>query len=326
MIFSIGAAYLLFVNSTNLLYGKALVGRSTGFQDSLYEQMLVTTLLVNNHVAFYVNNTGGVNANITDAYVLGPSGSVLRCDGRGLQSPCANSTPALPIVVNVGKGSPTIDTGFTYGSGTYTVELVTQRGGTFSATYPPAPSPYPVIYSLTSGGVGDIHIEISSYKYYSVVLSGSTYKLQLQGSAFSIPHAATNSYIAFSARITDFNQQHKNMTLDSYSLLADFQLPGGGQGGGTARNYAWYVLSNDSAGNINSNYQQITLPFAVPVTVVFGSQTPGAFSPYAPGLSAATIILVSLLFHGCEGIRALNCVSANDNYGQNIPYVSTLYY
>ena len=326
MIFTIGGAYLLFVNSTNLQYGKALVGRSTGFQDSLYEQLSVTTLLINNHIAFYANNTGGVNANITYAYVLGPSGSVLRCDGRGLQSPCANSSPALPIIVNVGKGSPTIDSGYTYGSGTYTVELVTERGGTFSATYPPTPAPYPVIYALSSGGVGDLDIMISSYKYYAVVLSGSTYKLQLQGSAFSIPHAATSSYIAFSARFTNVNLQHKNMTFDLYTLLADIQAPVQGQGGGTSRSYAWYVISNDSASNINPNYQQITLPYNVPTTIVFASQTPGAFTPYAPGISAGTIIFVSLLFHGCEGIRAVNCISANDNYGQNIPYVSTLYY
>ncbi len=324
MIFSIGAAYLLFVNSTNLLYGKALVGRSTGFQDVLYERLLVNTLLVNNHVAFYVNNSGGVNANITDAYVLGTSGSVLRCNGRGLQSPCANSTPALPIVVNVGKGSATIDTGYAYGSGTNTVEVVTERGGIFSATYPPTPSPFPVIYALSSGGVGDLDIQIASYKYYTATLIGSTYKLQLQGSAFSIPHGATSSNLAFSARFTNVNLQRKNMTIDAYSLLANFQLPTAG--GGTARNSAWYILSNDSAGNINSNYQQITLPYLVPVTIVFGSQSPGAFAPLSTTINAGVIILVSVVFHGCEGLRAVNCIPANDNYGQNIPYVSTLYY
>ncbi len=326
MIFSIGGAYLLFVNNTNLLYGKALVGRSNILQDRLYEQLFVATLLTNNHVAFYVNNTGGVNANVTDAYLLGASGTVVGCYGKGLQAPCTNSTPVLPVIVNVGKGSPTIDTGYTYGSGIYTIELVTQRGGTFSATYPPTPAPYPVIFSLSSGGVGDLDIQIASYKYYSVVLNGATYKLQLQGTGFSIPHGATSSAIAFSAIFTNVNFQHKNMTLDSYTLLANLQAPVQGQGGGTTRNYAWYIVSNDSSGNINSNYQQITLPYNTPKTVVFASLGPSAFSPNAPAISAGTIIFVSILFHGCEGIRSVNCVSSNDNYGQNIPYVSTLYY
>jgi len=326
MIFTIGSAYFLFVSSTNLQYGQALVGRSNNFQDRLYERLSVSTLLVNNHIAFYVNNTGGVNANITGAYVLGSSGSVLRCDGRGLQTPCANSTPALPVVVNVGKGSITIDSGYTYTSGTYTVELITQRGGIFSATYPPTPAPYPVIYALSSGGIGDLDIQISSYKYYEVESSGSTYKLDLKGNAFSIPHGATSSNIGFSAIFTNVNLQHKNMTLDSYSLLAHVQAPLQGQGGGTARSFAWYVISNDSAGNISPNYQQITLQYNAPKTIVFASLTPGAFTPNAPSISSGTIIFVSVLFHGCEGIRAVNCITPNDNYGQNIPYVSTLYY
>jgi hypothetical protein len=326
LVFTIGTSFLLFVNGTNLLYSQSLVGRANKMQDRLSEQLLIGTLLTGSHVAFYVNNTGGLNANITAAFVLDTFGNVLKCEGKGLQSPCVNSTPPLPVVVNVGKGSTVMDTGYVYGSGTYTVELVTQRGGTFSATYPPTPAPFPVTYALSSGGIGDLDIQIASYKYYTVVLSGSTYKIQLQGGAFSIPHGVTSSNLAFSARFTNVNYSHKNMTLDAYSLLAHIQAPLAGQGGGTSRSYAWYVISNDSASNINPNYQQITLPYLIPVTVVFASQTPSAFTPYAPGISAGTIIFVSVLFHGCEGLRALSCVSSNDNYGQNIPYVSTLYY
>ncbi len=71
------------------------------------------------------------------------------------------------------------------------------------------------------------------------------------------------------------------------------------------------------------------LPIAMSVAsggAVFGSLTQGTFSPNAPSISAGTIIFVSILFHGCEGLRAVNCISSNDNYGKNIPYISTLCY
>ncbi len=324
MIFSIGAAYLLFVNSTNLLYGKALVGRSTAFQSVLYEQLLVATLLMNNHVAFYVNNTGGVNANITDIYVLGPSGSVLRCDGRGLQSPCANSTPALPIIVNVGKGSPTIDTGYTYGSGTYTVELVTERGGTFSATYPLS-STVLAAQALTSGAIGDIYLTFQTYKYYSVSLCAPNYCLSVQGKAFSVPASATNSYVAFGVRVTDLNPQRANITLDKYTLMIQFLPPTPGTGGGTARGYTWYIVSN-SSNTINSNYSPITLQYGQPQTIIFASSASGSFTPYAPAISSGTIVLINLVSHGCEGLRLSSCGTPTYNYGQTMPYVTTLYY
>ncbi len=324
MIFSIGVAYLLFVNSTNLLYGKALVGRSTSFQDVLYERLLVNTLLANNHVAFYVNNTGGVNANITDVYVLGPSGSVLRCDGRGLQSPCANSTPSLPIVVNLGKGSPTIDTGYLYVSGIYTVEVITERGSIFSATYPPTANAL-AARALSSGAIGDIYIQPQSYTYYSIVSCGSNYCLQKQGKAFTIPASfATGTPMAFSVTVTDFNPQQANITLDKYSFTSHFWAVGS-----SFRLAEWFIITNTSS-TISSTYTPITLFYNKPVTLVFASGTPGNFMSQtlsgATQPSSGTVAAVFIVSHGWEGISYSKIGTTSANYGQNSPYVSTLYY
>src|SRR6266851_4864904 len=144
ILFTVGTSYFIFVNSTNNTYVKNLVSTSSNLQSAKAESLIVTTLLMpNGNIGFYANNTAGVSMNMTVVYVVSSSGNMLRCGGVGLPAGagCVNTTPPLWILLNVGKGSAKIDTGYLYVAGTTdTVEVVTARGSTYSATYPPTSS------------------------------------------------------------------------------------------------------------------------------------------------------------------------------------------
>ncbi len=165
MLFTVGTSYFLLVSQANQQYANSLVNRSNSFPGLVGENLLVTTLLLNNnHIAFYVNNTAGLNVNMTAVLVLSSTGSVLQCDGRGLPSGsgCSNTTPTLPIVVNAGKGSATIDTGFTYVAGTAdTVKIVSLRGNAFTATWPATVPPY----ATQAYSVGSVTASLGSFRW-----------------------------------------------------------------------------------------------------------------------------------------------------------------
>ena len=165
MLFAVGTSFFLFESNANRQYANSLVAKSNGLQGLAGENLLITTvLLTNGHIGLFVNNTGGLNANMTAALVIGTSGTMLRCDGVGLPggAGCSNSTPVLPISVNAGKGSPTIDTGYTYVSGTTdTVVVLTQRGNSFKATFPQSgPS-----YATQAQDIGPAASSLPSFKW-----------------------------------------------------------------------------------------------------------------------------------------------------------------
>src|SRR5438477_2408172 len=141
ILFTVGTSYFIFVNSTNNQYVKSLVGTSGKLQAAKAESLLVTTLTEpNGDIGFYANNTSGVSMNMTVVYVISSTGGMLRCGGVGLPAGagCVNTTPPLWILLNVGKGSPSIDTGYLYVAGTTDiVEVVTSKGSAYTATYPP---------------------------------------------------------------------------------------------------------------------------------------------------------------------------------------------
>jgi hypothetical protein len=95
----------------------------------------------------------------------------------------------------------------------------------------------------------------------------------------------------------------------------------------------WYIVSNSSSGKVDATYSPIVLLYNKPVTVAFASYAPGTFTPFTVNGGGAQILgqnppVLSLVFitvHGCLGLRTSSCSNANTNYGQSIPYVSTLY-
>jgi len=322
MLFSVGTGYFLFINTMNSFYVKNLSDRTSAMQAQLNEILQVSTGAAsgNNHLTLTVTDKGPVDSNITAVYVTGPD-SAFYTYGIGFSS---NTTPALPIGVGQG-GSATVDTGIVIQSeGVYTLKVVTQRGGSFSATYPETAVSL-ASQALASGAIGDLYLQFHSLTWYRVVTCNGTQQcLQRQGIGFAIPASSSNSPIAFSIRVTNLNSLQQNITLDQYTLLTEYVPPAPGAGGGTARSYAWYIVSNST--NVLSAYSTFTLLYGKSVTLIFASSSAATLTPYAPGISSGTITYGFVVTHGCQAIRQVNCQPSNFNYGQVAPYVSTLYY
>src|SRR5271169_3688213 len=140
MLFTVGTSYFIFLNSQNASYISSLLSATNRAQGSLQEGISVATLLESNgDVGFDVNNTSSLTANMTAVLVISSAGLLLKCDGIGFPAGagCSNSTPALWKTVNPGTGSPAIDTGYLYVTGTTdTVKVITARGNSYSSTYP----------------------------------------------------------------------------------------------------------------------------------------------------------------------------------------------
>lgn len=336
MLFSVGTSYFLFVNNNDLLYSQAASNRNSAVQSTLAEDATLSTSLnsLTSVITFTIQNVGSVPVNISSFFVTPSSGSLVFCK-IGSASPC----PTLPIIINSGAGSSLISTGVVYSSPqNYTIKAVTQRGSTFVATYPPTATAL-AAQALSSGAIGDLYLSFQSYTYYTVYNGGSCptggvdsgYCLLQGGKAFSISSALTSSSfnVAFSVSITNYNAQHANIVLDRYTLMS--LVPESGKG--SLGYIDWYIVSNSSTA-ILSSYTPIVLKYDTPVTVVFASAIPlTTGSTYtstnlqATGhMAAGTTTPVFMVSHGCENIGITTCSSASANYGQNSPYVTTLFY
>ena len=321
MLFTVGTGYFLFVNNANTFYVKNLSDRTSAMQAQLNEILQVSSAAGSgNHLTLTVTNSGPVDSNITGVFVIDPS-KVLSTFGIGFSS---NTTPPLPTGIGQGS-SATFDTGILIQTGgTYALKVVTQRGNSFSTTYPPTAVSL-ASQALASGAIGDLYLSFHSLTWYTVITCNINQKcLQRQGPGFAIPAISTVSPIAFSIQVTNLNSLQQNITLDQYTLMTEFVPPVPGSGGGTARSYAWYIVSNST--NVLSAYSTFTLLYGRSVTLIFASSSAGALTPYAPGISSGTITYGFIVTHGCQAIRQVNCQPSNFNYGQVAPYVSTLYY
>lgn len=351
MLFTIGSEYFIFVNNANNLANQSLVNRANALANRLQEGVTVTTSLsASNYIEFYFNNTGGIAVNVTSFIVLSSSGAVLACDGIGLPSGqgCTTSSPAMPLVANVGRGAPPSGyaiTGYLYpttSSPTVTLKLITSNGNVFSQTYPTTGVSL-AAQALSSGAIGDLYLAFQSYHYYIVTTGSgcpngtgeSGYCIDDQGKAFAIDHTLTgpNFDVAFSVRITDLNQQKANIVLDPYTLMS--LVPESGKGSLSYTN--WFIISNQSTGGHNmilSAYTPVTLVYNVPQTVVFASNAPilsgqtfTINSLQATGtVASGTTTPVFMVSHGCEAQGITTCTISSANYGQNSPYVTTLFY
>ncbi len=321
MLFSVGTGYFLFVNNANTFYVKGLSDRGSATQAQLAEILQVVSAAGggNNHLTLTVTDTGPIDANITGVLVIDPN-KALFTYGIGFSS---NTTPALPIGVSQG-GSATVDTGILIIPGTYTIKVLTQRGNAFSGTYPPT-AVVLASQALASGAIGDLYLTFHTLTWYKVVTCNVNQQcLQRQGSGFSIPASSTSSPIAFSISVTNLNSLQQNITLDQYTLMTQLVPPVPAQGGGTAKTYTWYIVSNST--NVLNPFSVFTLPYNRAVTLVFASSSAGTLTPYAPGFSAGTITYGFIVSHGCLAMRQSSCQPSTVNYGQVAPYVSTLYF
>jgi hypothetical protein len=194
MLFTIGTSYFLFVNNLNQQYTQNLQSAQRNLQGGLSESLTVSTVLLtsNSHVGFYVNNTasGSVTSNVTIAMVLASNGAILSCSGKALKAgscssqstaftACTNascSTTASPapnsIGVKAGKGSPVVDTGYTYvAATTVVVRVLTNLGSAFAMTYPPT-SQY--LSSVNANTAQTLTVDPTTFKWTTIAASSSS--------------------------------------------------------------------------------------------------------------------------------------------------------
>jgi hypothetical protein len=298
MLFTVGASYFLFVNSQNQSYVESLIPRVNSLDSVGAESLIVTTGLAsaNNHVYFYLNNTGGLNANVTAFWLYSSTGTPLVCVGHGLPGgsctsqattfsicaslSCTSDSGTTPnyVIDTVGKGTSVVDTGYVYSTTAVTIKVLTARGDTFSQTYPATTSNNPVSNALNAGAIGDLYLTFTDYKSWTVTTSGcstagdySGYCLGTASSAFSVPGGnqcySTTACNIFSVRVTDLNEQHYYIQLSQDSLF--YQLYQAGANG-KAGYYPWYILSNSTI-YLYNHFHVINLTYDVPQTLIFGS-------------------------------------------------------
>ena len=373
MLFTVGTGYFLSVNNENGLYQNILFSNANKVAAQIDESVEITTMTVQTspqHIGFFANNTGGITVNITSYYLIDELGNVLDCSGVGVPSSCTTGSP-FPLIVNVGKGTagiPTtrtyVDTGVQPASGaTYVLKILTARGNVYSATYPPTATAL-ASQALSSGAIGDLYMDFSSFTYYSVesgglcppYTSGGTYSgycvdLSTRQEGFTMSHTVLTSPSAFSVSITNYNPNHQTITLDEFSMIMQLQLHGSS---GMVPN-VWYIVSNASrvsGTTLYPAYQRFTtisLPYGVSTLLMFASASPVCQSGQSPGASPNGCYVLGMGGNSgttpfvcggsqCAGAGATDPAfvvthgwkgiptSETANYGQNSPYVTVLYY
>jgi len=161
--------------------------------------------------------------------------------------------------------------------------------------------------------------------------------------------------LAFSVQVTDLNPEEESIVLDQFTVLyqAPSALSAQENGNIPATFIPWYIV-NVAGGQIQNKYSPIVLTYDVPTTIYFASTNcvaassgpnpaksacstlagssstsqiqapPTGIESNSPDLAMATYLLTS----GWEVPGAINLGSltyGNANYGQELPYLATLY-
>jgi hypothetical protein len=312
MLFTVGTAYFITVNNENQLYLKTQASRNAAVLASGLESLSVSIAFTGNQVEFQATNDGGISANITAVFVLDSASNVLKCDGRGLPgSSCGNTTPPLPMGVNVGTTTPAINTGYVYTSGSITILVLTHSGKTYSAQYPPAPGSSKALAQIAQG-IGSLVIIANSFRFYF----GTSYS---QGDGFPVGGyfgyvVPGTTRVAFSIQLLNEDPLQRSVTLDQKSLVTL-------SSNGVPSTNIWYIIGGISdsspytSGVTASSYSKpIMVQYGSTVTLYFSASTPGG-TDLQNTLSSNQPVGVFLLMFGQY--------SDTTAFSQTIPFVST---
>ena len=255
---------------------------------------------------------------------------------------------------------------YSYTSGTVVLKLFASDGSSYSATYPaPATELAAEALSSGAIGDLYLNFHSYQY-YTVSACNGIPLGTQLSGTgnyssgecltsgtpAFAISHTNTAD-IGFSVQVTNLNNQSYDIVLDQFSLL--YQVLQGPSAKGTY--YAWYISSVFDQGGqqvVTESFNPVVLVHNVPTTLYFvasacvtssegpSSSTCSLFTNQVQVSSCQQISgctnsggyvsTVFIISHGWEmdppvTVSALSYTGTNSpNYGQNSPYVSSLYY
>ena len=257
-------------------------------------------------------------------------------------------------------------TGYHYTTGTVTLKLFGSDGSAYTATYPAAATELAAqalssgaigdlylnfhsynYYTVSSCSGLSAGTQLGSSGNYSSGLC-----LTSETAAFAISHTYAAG-IGFSVQVTNLNNQSYDIILDQFSLL--YQVLQGPSAKGTY--YAWYISSIYNEGGqrvVTEEFNPVVLSHDVPTTLyfvatqcvtssggptsstcsTFTSQTQQSSCQQVPdctdhGGYVSTVFIIS---HGWEMSPPVNLASLTyagsnpPNYGQNSPYVSSLYY
>ncbi len=320
MLFSVGTGYFIFVNEMNTFYVRGLTDRGSAMQNQLAENLLIVPEAgSNNHLTLSITNTGATSANVTDVLVTDPI-KALHTYGIGFS---LNTSPMLPLGLNQGD-TVSVDTGLAIAAGQYTIKVLTTTGNVFTATYPITPVPLATL-AVTTQGAGLLQINFDSYKAYNASGTGTgcnPTNANCQLANFPAgklgytmaPISKGLKFYVYAVNITNVDPSKRTITLDSNSVLLQFQVPKTGTGGGTSSSWSWGIGRVSSSG-LTQSWSNLVITPGQSVTLFFtaipSTNTGGNSWPTSGSYEAVFIYL-----HGFTGSNA---------YGQNVPFVTTLY-
>jgi hypothetical protein len=358
ILFSVGYAYFLTAQQDY----KSIQNSSQAASQELFS---VTGLTGQNNVTLTIKNQGPIAITIQSIVIVNETSGTLYGKTYVLDydptTPNLNYHNQFPFSLNPQTSSKTINTLVPINSSIFLIEAITARGTIATATVSnqPAPASQLALQALTSGALGDIYISFNSYSYYNVTTTNcpsqgssiggdglsSGYCLSPGKPAFTIPHNDPNS-MAYGITFTNLNAQEAQIVLDQFSLL--YQVVQGANAKGTY--YSWFIASNQTNGGHNvilENYNPIILNYNTPTTVIFLAANCVASSagpnlgcaalpsagfagvPGSPGAGYTSTVFI--MTHGWEMPPYINLAKLSysgvnaTNYGQNLPYVSTVW-
>jgi hypothetical protein len=335
ILFTVGYAYFLTAQQDY----KSIQNSSSAANQEIFS---VTGSLATGNVSVYIKNSGPITITIETIITVNQTagsgfGKTYVLDNDST-NPSLNYHKQMPFSLNTQTTSKLINTTVPLGQSTFLIEAITARGTIATATISDTPSPASelALQALSSGSLGDIYISFNSFTYFTVTDScgsSSKYCLGSSGSGFDIPAGIGN--IALAVTVTDLNAQQASIVLDQFTLIYQNSFYGNNH-----QNFiAWYIISNQS-NYISKSYTPIILPYDVPTTVVFASANcvnaaagpndcgGSFFTPVSSPSAANTISANLIISHGWElqPPISLNSLSySTSNYGQDSPYVSSLY-
>jgi len=166
LLFTVGLGYFLYVSQGTQSMNQANANRQNAQVQAGQEGLLPRVVLVGSTFVVSLNNTGGAPVTVSSIYINDNTGKLITAvvgaspPGFMGQIGGTNATTKWPITLGVGQSTKSLAgcscnialSGYTYTPGTaVTVEIVTAKGNTFSAPYPP-----PGVSTTTSATIDSV--------------------------------------------------------------------------------------------------------------------------------------------------------------------------
>ncbi len=365
ILFTVGTSYFIFVIESNQNYDKALETRASGIQAQLQENLQITTSdSVNGTLALSVENVGGMAANVVSLFVTDPSGTLHQFGVNSTSNTApalpipispGQNTSTIDTKITIVSGNYSVKLLTQRGSAfealyppsTSTLASFALSSGAIGDLYIEFDT-Y-TAYTITS------HSSTSACPAASSTYSGDCLQTSTGNAVpgFSIPVANfSGKDYAFSITLTNLNPAKADIILDQFSLIYENSFYGNSH-----QNFIpWYIASVGTASGglvpVLSKYSPVVLSYDVPTTVYYIAATCVAASsgPSNAGCqsepsasfdvcattgngdcaSSGTVSTIFILSNGWKeapGSYTLATLKfSSANYGQNSPFVSTIYY